>query len=114
MVTQQHLSFSAFLISTLLRKSSMANRSIWITPEVERFLAICSSTPLASDLYRDMRLVASRQKGTEGVARIGVPPFLSFHIEEKAVYWHGPTDGIFYGPRILERALPMTWSLSVN
>jgi hypothetical protein len=92
----------------------MANRSIWVTPEVERFLAICSSTPLASDLYRDMRLVASGQKGSDGFIRLSVPPFLSFTAGSKAVYWHGPTDGAFYKPRILERACPMTWSLSVS
>lgn len=92
----------------------MTNRTIWLTPEVERFLTICSSTPLASDLYWDMRLVASRHKGTDGVARIGVPPFLSFHTRDLAIYWHGPTDGVFYKPRIMDRAMPMTWGLSVS
>jgi hypothetical protein len=92
----------------------MTIRTIWLTPEVERFLALCSSTPLASDLYRDMRLVSSGKKGSEGFIRLSVPPFLSYTIGDKAVYWHGPTDGTFYKPRIFERALPMTWSLSVS
>lgn len=92
----------------------MTTRTIWLTSEVERFLALHSSTSLASDLYRDMRMVASGEKGTEGFIRLSVPPFLSFTTGSKAVYWHGPTDGAYYKPRILERALPMTLSLSVN
>ena len=92
----------------------MTNRTIWLTPEVERFLTLCSSTPLASELYRDMRLVWIGEKGSEGVIRLSVTPFLSFTTGAKTIYWHGPTDGAFFKPRILERALPMTLSLNVS
>jgi hypothetical protein len=92
----------------------MTIRTIWVTPEVERFLSVCASTPLAAELYRDMRLVSSGQKGSEGFIRLSVPPFLSFTIGSKAIYWHGPTDGAFYKTRILERSAPITWSLNVS
>jgi hypothetical protein len=92
----------------------MTNRTIWLTPEVERFLTLCSSTPLASDLYREISRVASGEKGREGFVRSSVPPFLSFTLGGRAVFWHGPTDGAFYKPRIYERALQLSWSLSVS
>lgn len=89
-------------------------RTIWLTPEVERFLTVCSPTLLASELYQDMRLVSSGQKGTDGFTRLSVPPFLSHTSGDQTVYWHGPTDGPFYKPRILARAIRMALSLNVN
>lgn len=92
----------------------MTQRQLWITPEVERFLNLCSSTPLASDLYRAMRLVSSRQKGTDGFVRLSAPPFLSYAKGDDAVFWHGPTDGAFIKARIWDRAHRFSWPLTEN
>ena len=91
----------------------MTNRTIWLTPEVERFLTICASTSLASSLYTDMHQVATGEKGSDGFIRISVPPFLSYVDNNVAIYWHGPTDGAFYRPHFFARALPISCCLKV-
>lgn len=94
-------------------------RELFVTPEVKWFLQKCAGNSHCSALSSDIAKVIAGNAGTQGFIRIGVPPYLCAVLpplspdgHERVVFWHGPTDGMFFRDSIWEKAVNLGFALA--